>query len=182
MEQISYNNLDKRVLRELSGKDNHLRGLAKELGVNHMSIKRVLNILVGKNIVDFNIEGKNKRFFLKKNIESRAEILSSEIYFHENILLNNFILKDIFEQIIKNRKVKMALLFGSYAKGMEHKRSDIDIYVETNNLNLKKQIENINSNISVKIGKFNKEDLLIKEIIDNHIVIKGFEEYYEKTN
>lgn len=182
MEQIVYNNLDKKILRVLLKKEIHIRGLAKELGVNHMSIKRVLDILAGKNIIDFRMEGKNKKFFLKKNIESRAEILLAEIYFHEEILLNNSILKDIFEQIIKNKKVKMALLFGSYAKGLARKGSDIDIYAETNDLNLKKQIENVNSNINVKIGKFNKEHLLIKEIIKNHVVIKGFEEYYEKTN
>ena len=84
--------------------------------------------------------------------------------------------------MIKNKKIGLALLFGSYAKNTAHNKSDIDLYVETENLGLKKELENLNSKISVKIGKFNRDSLLIKEIIDNHVIIKDFEKYYEKTN
>ena len=38
----------------------------------------------------------------------------------------------------------------------------------------------INSRLSIKIGKYNKDNLLIKEIEKNHVIIKGVEIFYEK--
>ncbi len=75
----------------------------------------------------------------------------------------------------------MAIIFGSYAKELAHKDSDIDIYLETENRKIKKDIENLNSKLSVKIGKYDKNNLLIKEIKKDHIIIKGVEKYYEKN-
>ena len=72
-------------------------------------------------------------------------------------------------------------LFGSYAKESAKQDSDIDVYVETENLTLKKEVSLIDSKINVKIGKYNKSSNLIKEIEKNHAVIKGVEKYYEKT-
>ena len=60
------------------------------------------------------------------------------------------------------------------------KDSDIDIYIETTSQKIKEDVQKIYDLISVKIGKFNPDDLLIKEIIKNHVIIKGGEEYYEK--
>ena len=45
---------------------------------------------------------------------------------------------------------------------------------------VKEDIENINSKINVKIGIFDNDDLLINEIIKNHVIIKGVEKFYEK--
>jgi len=45
---------------------------------------------------------------------------------------------------------------------------------------LKINIESIDSKISVKIGKYNKDSILIKEIEKSHIIIKGVEIFYEK--
>jgi len=74
----------------------------------------------------------------------------------------------------------MIFLFESYAKGTENKNSDIDIYIDSTNQKSKKEIEKIYPNLSIKIGKFNSKDLLIKEIIKNHVIISGGEKYYEK--
>ena len=35
--------------------------------------------------------------------------------------------------------------------------------------------------LSIKIGKYDKSNLLIKEILKNHIIIIGVERYYEKN-
>ena len=75
----------------------------------------------------------------------------------------------------------MAIIFGSYAKGLAHKDSDIDVYIETTNLQLKKDIEQLNTKLSVKIGKYNSTNILIQEIEKNHVIIKGVEQYYEKN-
>jgi len=75
----------------------------------------------------------------------------------------------------------LAIIFGSYAKGLAHKDSDIDVYIETTNLQLKKDIEQLNTKLSVKIGKYNSTNILIQEIEKNHVIIKGVEQYYEKN-
>ena len=74
----------------------------------------------------------------------------------------------------------MIILFGSYAKGLENKNSDIDIYIDSTNIKLKKNLRTIYDDLSFQIRKFNNRDLLIKEIIKNHVIIQGGETFYEK--
>jgi len=76
--------------------------------------------------------------------------------------------------------VDLIILFGSYAKGLEKKDSDIDIYIETKSRNVKKVVEDIHSKINVKIGSFDTKSPLIKEIIKDHVIIKGIEVFYDK--
>ena len=89
-------------------------------------------------------------------------------------------LRNILDKIRKDNRIKLAILFGSYAKGTIDKSSDVDIFIETNDLKIKKDLENFDSKLSVKIGEYNKENNLIKEIERNHVILKGFEEYYDK--
>ena len=90
-------------------------------------------------------------------------------------------LRQIIEKIQVNNKIKLAIIFGSYAKGLAKKTSDVDVYIETQNLGLKKELEMKDSMLSIKIGKYNKSSLLIKEIEKNHVIIKGVEKFYEKS-
>ena len=60
-------------------------------------------------------------------------------------------------------------------------QSDIDLYIETKNEKLKEEIGAINSKLSVKIGKFKLSSFLIREIIKNHVIVKGVERFYEKS-
>jgi predicted nucleotidyltransferase len=182
MEQNGYNFLKSKVLIWISKHPSHIRELALKFKVNHMKIKRLLEELYNRNILDFKFEGKNKKYFLKNNFESRNEILVSELDLQANIIEAFPILREIFEKIVSHEKIKLSILFGSYAKSTPLKSSDIDIYIETSSNGLKDEIEKINSKISVKIGTFNKNSLLMKEIIENHIIIKGFEDYYDKAN
>ena len=62
---------------------------------------------------------------------------------------------------------------------MAKKDSDIDVYIEAKDQKLKREIELINSKINIQIGKYDKDNLLIKEIERNHVILKGAEEFYE---
>lgn len=42
------------------------------------------------------------------------------------------------------------------------------------------ELRNIHDKLSIQIREFDKEDLLIKEIIKNYIILNNAEEYYEK--
>lgn len=174
MSQICYS-----IIKHLHIKENHIRSLSKDIGINQMTISRRIKELEDRNIIDFKMEGKNKVYFIKKSVEANEYLFMME----HNKLLD--FLKDypqfrlVIEKIKDDKRIKMALFFGSYVKGTFGSNSDIDIYIDTNNQEIKKQIQLLDSQLSVKIGEFDINNNLIKEIIDNHIVIKGVERYYE---
>ena len=161
--------------------ENHIRALAKELKTNQTTVARKIKELYKENIVDYKQEGRNKVYFLKKTLETLEFILIMERYKILETLRKYPYLRRIFQQIIQNKKIKLVILFGSYARKTATEKSDIDIFIETQDRGIKEEIENIDSKISVKIGKFNRKNLLIKEIEKNHVIIKGVELYYEKV-
>ena len=169
------------IINELLVNKNHMRGIAKNLNTNHMNVSRRLKELLKENVLDYKEEGKNKKYFLKKTIEARNFIYSAENYKINKLLKRYPDLRKIIEKIQKDKKIKFAILFGSYAKEIAKPRSDIDIYIETTNKEIQKEVEMVDSRLNVKIGKYDKLNLLIKEIEKNHVVIKGIEEYYEKN-
>ncbi|MBU1005417.1 MAG: nucleotidyltransferase domain-containing protein [Nanoarchaeota archaeon] len=178
---MSQNNYIIEIVDHLLKSENHIRGLAKSLDTNQTTIARKVQELYKKNVVDFKQEGKNKVVFLKKTLEAKQYAYLAE----NNKLLKTLgkypYLRRIIEQIRKNEKISLAILFGSYAKGIANKDSDVDVYIDTKDTKIKEEIELIDSKISVKIGRYNNESLLIKEIEKKHAIIKGIEVYYEKN-
>ncbi len=170
------------VVLDLILGNSHLRGIASHLNINHMMVSRRIKDLIKDNVVDFRVEGKNKIFFLKKNIEAKNYIFSAEGYKLNKLLRKYPSLRQIVEKIQADKRIKLAVLFGSYAKGTAREESDVDIYVDTNDKEIKESLSLLNSKLSVKIGKYNKSNLLIKEIEKNKVIIKGIELYYEKNN
>ncbi len=169
------------IMKFLLKKKSHVRKIAKQINTNHMIITRKMQELYKNNVVDFNQEGKNKVFFIKKTAEARGQIIITEQYKLLQTLHKYPILRAIVEKLQNNKKIKLAILFGSYAKNLADKNSDIDMYIETKNRELKKELSLLDSKLNIKIGIYNKENNLIKEIEKDHIIIKGGEEYYEKS-
>ena len=179
MTQIKFN-YEYEVLLYLLKKEMHGRGLAKELKTSLTRVQSILNELRQINVLDYKTEGKNHIYFIKKNLVAKAFILNAENYKLAKTLAKYSILEPIFQDIIEKSQCDLIMLFGSYAKGIPKEGSDIDIYIETRDAKVKEAIKSIDHSISVKIGKFNKEDLLIREIIKNHVIIHGGEIFYEK--
>ena len=179
MSQKNYNTL---IIENLLKSSNHVRGIAEDIGTNQTTVSRKLQELYKENVVDYRYEGKNKVYFLKRSLEAKQYACIAE--FHKAIrIINKYpFMRKIFEQLRKNDNIHLAILFGSYAKGNPARNSDIDIYIEATEPNLKKQAESIDSRIRAKIGKYDKDNILIKEIQKNHVIIKGVEEYYEKNS
>ncbi len=173
-------NLELRIIELLLRSDNHIRGIAKKLNESHSTILRKLNNLKKENAIDSRKEGKNKIFYLKENIVTHSYILQAELQKLTKLLRHNPQLSIIFEEMLKKTDEKLVVLFGSYAKGLAKKDSDIDIYIETKSRSVKKIIEDIHSKINVKIGIFDTKSPLIKEIIKDHVIIRGIEVFYDK--
>jgi len=174
------NNMNLEIIGLLINKKYHVRGLAQALNESHSTILRKLNTLYEQNVIDYKKEGKNKIIFLKNNIISKNYILQTEIYKSNSLIEKYPELMIIIENILKKTDEKLIVIFGSYAKFNAKQNSDIDIFIETKNIKIKKIVENIHSKISVKIGIFDLKSNLIQEIVKNHVIIRGFEEFYEK--
>lgn len=168
------------VILLLLKKEMHQREIAKELKTSLTRVQSVLKELRNINAVDYKEIGKNHVYFIKKNLIFKSLVLNAENYKLIRLLRKHTFLEPLFKEIISKSKDSIILLFGSYAKGTEKKDSDIDIYIDTTSQKIKETAQNIYSSLSIKIGKFNPNDLLIKEIIKNHIIIRGGEEFYEK--
>ncbi len=178
---MSQNNYSIKIVEALLKAENHIRGLAKLLNTNQTTIARKVKELHKENIVDFKKEGKNKIVFLKKSLEAKQYAYLVEIQKVLEIVERYPHLRRSINLIKKNENIMLAIFFGSYAKGSAKKESDVDIYIDTTDKKIKEEVELIDSKISVKIGKYDKNSLLIKEIEKNHIIIKGIEVYYEKN-
>lgn len=174
-------NITNEIVLLLSGNNLHTRALAKELNTNHVTVINKLKSLMVENVVDFKQKGKNKIYFLKKSVEAKNYVIMAELYKLNKMIRIYPTLRKIIEAIKRHSKIKLAILFGSYAKGIAKRDSDIDIFIETRDRNLKKELQLLNSKLSVKIGNYNRANLLIREIEKNHVIIKGVELYYEKA-
>ena len=88
----------------------------------------------------------------------------------------------------------IVLLFGSYAKGIQTKHSDIDICIIINDKEIEQKIEQmirtlplkihlLNFNTNEFIGMLKTTDKNVgKEIIQNNVILKNPENFYELIN
>lgn len=179
---VQNRNIELEIILILIKEESHLREIARAINESHSTVLRKINELLKEKILDYKKEGKNKIFFIKNNLKAKNYVYLAEIYKLNKLLKKHPELSILFEDVKKNFKGGMIILFGSYAKGNEKKNSDIDIYLETTKNKMKNKINEINSRLSIKIGEFDKSSLLIKEIIKNHVIIRGIEDFYERNN
>ncbi len=165
----------------LKNEKNHIRGIAKNLGASHATILRKVNEMLAENIVDSRREGKNRVFYLRKNLNARNYIYMAELYKANKFLSHYPQMSVIMGEVLKATKSGMIIVFGSYARFSSKKGSDIDIFIETKDASLGKRLKLISRKISLKTGVFDTHNLLIREIIKEHIIFRGVEEFYEKT-
>ncbi|PIN94130.1 hypothetical protein COU54_00245 [Candidatus Pacearchaeota archaeon CG10_big_fil_rev_8_21_14_0_10_31_24] len=156
------------------------REIAKNLKISQKTISNILNELEKCHILKYSTEGKNKYYFLNKsNLQLKEIIKLVEINKKIRFLEKNAKLKELFAQL-EIRSNGMCLIFGSYASGKQHAKSDLDIFVIGNIINVKdlEELYGIKINIvKSERKKFDKKEVFIKEIIKNHIILKGVEDY-----
>ena len=172
-----------KILEEFTkDKDNRIygRAIAQKYNLNQKTISNILNNLEKQGILKFKREGKNKYYFLNKNNSEIKEIVQL-VEINKKIIFtkNQIKFKGLFENLEKKTK-GILIIFGSYAKGIEKKDSDLDLFIIGEIENIKKLEDSFGIDINIvkiKQNKFNKNELFIKEIMENHIVLKGVEEF-----
>ncbi|MFW5977103.1 MAG: nucleotidyltransferase domain-containing protein [Candidatus Nanoarchaeia archaeon] len=168
---------DFEIIIALQHTKKHIRQLAQELDLPPSTISRILMRLEEENVVDFTRQGKNKIYFLKHTLEAKQYILFSEHYKFLQAIQEPR-LRRICKKLQEITNGELIILFGSFANNTQKTKSDIDIYVETQESNLRSQLQSIDQRLSIQIGFFEKSSALAQEIIKNHVVIQNVERFY----
>jgi predicted nucleotidyltransferase len=173
--------MDSEIVLELSREKAHVRELARRLGESHTTVMRRANWLLKENVIGYKTDGRNKVFFLKDNLGARSHAYAAEKHKLLKLLSRYPRLGVILEGLLKKVPNGTVVLFGSYAKFCAKEGSDIDIYIDTQDPSAKRRAEEAYSGIRAKIGRFDPDSLLIREIVKNHVILRGTEEFYEKA-
>jgi len=174
------NNIEFDIILLLLGEDAHIRGTAKKLDVPHSTVLRALKRLYDEGVLDFRQEGRNKTYFIRRNLQARSYVFNAERYKQLLLFKKYPWLGVVSEDILKKADGRIVAIFGSYASLSAGKDSDVDVFVETDKRRVKEAVEAVHSRISVKIGELDTSSQLVREIVRNHVILQGVEEFYGK--
>lgn len=168
--------------------------IAKILSEHYSFVHKITNKLIKDKIILKEKIGKSHICSLNiQNEKTIALIILSEIERKEKFFNSNKELKLIFDDFVKSVKSKISvesiILFGSYAKGIQTQKSDIDLLIISDKKN---KVDRCARDIYAKYGKEinavimtsndfrgQKNKPLIKEIINNHCIIVGTNKFIE---
>ena len=184
------NNTELSILEEFVG-DYKLRltgsHLAKKKKLNQKTVSNYLKKLEEQNFLKSITEGKNRLYSL--NLQDEQLIVNfisaienaRTIYFYKKHPL----IKEIIAKSLPGIK-GIAMIFGSYAKGIENKESDLDIFIvgSADQKEIDKIADMYNVEINIKncsLPAFKKylgeKDPLVEEVIKSHIIIQNAQEF-----
>lgn len=181
-----------KYLIENKEKELNINLISKNLSIDYKNLYLSIKKIEKKEIIKIENFGKSKR--IKLNLEINPEIFEAE-NLRKNELLKN---KNLFVMLneIKNNLYSnffILLLYGSYAKNKQTKKSDIDlifIVPNKNEENLDIEIKKIIKSIPLPIHylvfsenqfleMLNNNELNVgKEAFNNNIILHGIENYY----
>lgn len=147
------------------GKEFHLRELSREIGITPIYVKKELVNLEELNLVLSSKRGNLNLFQINKNSPLFSELKS--------IFLKTEFLNEIIKKSIKRLKIDFAFIYGSFAKGVESKESDIDLFVvgRLDEDELVKVVQRIEKKIGREVNYilWNK-DLFLKRARKHHLL------------
>ncbi len=164
----------------------YVREVAVKAKVSSRTAHLVLKDLEEIGVLSSKVRGKIKLYSLTETRVATEYLLLAERYKKIQILQKKIVLAEILEKVIKISDGPL-ILFGSYAKGLEKKESDIDLLVlgsyDREKLRSVESLFNIEINIKkytlgIFASKFKIDHLLI-EVMKAHIFISGAEEILE---
>ena len=165
-------------------REYYIREVQKLLKISPRTSQLILNDLENKGILESKTKGKIKAYTIKRNSLSQRYIIFCEQYKAIAFLEKKLIIKEIIEKI--NPFIEgIGIVFGSYAKDIAKKDSDLDIFVigKYNKEKIKKVSKTYSIEISIKcypLKTFEKNlanDILLKEILKNHIIFLNVEQF-----
>jgi predicted nucleotidyltransferase len=168
----------------------HLREIARNIQTDTKTVGIHLNRLENNNILRSTTKGRNKEYQLNlDNPATKYYIIISETYTTITTLETNYLIKKITSEITDKIEGTI-ILYGSHAKDEATPESDIDLLVITekniDNQTITETTKTTGKEINVKTTNrtlfqegLKENDPLIKEITQNHIVLKGIDNLVE---
>lgn len=158
-------------------KEYHIREVAKLLTLSPRSAQLMLADFENKGVLQSKTRGKIKAYSLRDTEMAKEYLILVEQYKLLTFLEEHPLIKEIVAKIQEHIK-GIGVIFGSYAKGLEKKSSDLDIFIagEYNGEEVKKISKTYGLDLNVKqypLKEFKKairEDILIKEVLENHVI------------
>lgn len=167
--------------------------IVKKTKITRPRTLRALRSLAKCGILTISKEA-NVKYYLLAKIQNTYAILSLiEYNKSSNFLEKNKTLKRALEMLAKTYKDYLVLaIFGSYAKGYAAKNSDVDLLMIKESFS-NREIKNIEDIIDIingrtglkispylmKLGELKIKNKLVKEVIENHILISGGELFFK---
>ena len=167
-------------------REYYVREVEKLLKISPRTAQLILEDLEDKGIIESKTKGKIKAFKLNPSEFTKRYLVFVEQYKAIAFLEKKLLIKEIIEKITPNIK-GIGILFGSYVKELEKEGSDLDIFVagSYNNDEIKRVSKNLGIEISIKcypLKTFEKnltKDILLKEVLKNHIVFLNVEQFIQ---
>ncbi len=165
-------------------REYYVREVEKLLKISPRTAQLILEDLEDKGIIESKTKGKIKTFKLNSSEFTQRYLAFVEQYKAIAFLEKKLLIKEIIEKIIPHIK-GTGIIFGSYVKGLEKEGSDLDIFItgSYNNDEIKRVSKNLGIEISIKcypLKTFEKnrtKDILLKEVLKNHIVFLNVEQF-----
>ncbi len=171
-----------------------IREIAQRIGADYKITHIATQRLLGKRILLSKVVGKSVL------CELDCSCFCFEIYRAENErreeLLRNSDVKQVFKEVMSKVRSNffIFLIFGSYAKKRQIKSSDLDIMFVSNENGFEKRVDELMSLLPIKTHalvfsekefvrmKDSKKSNVVKEAIENNVLLYGIENYYRLKN
>lgn len=185
------NNMDLKILSLFTKgyeKEYYIREVEKLLEVSSRTALVTLAKLGKKGILESRTKGKIKSYTIKKSTISREFFLLTEQYKKIEFLEKNHLVKEVLEKADEFLQ-GIVIVFGSYAKGTQKEDSDLDLFIvgacDEKKIREAGNTYGLDINIrSYPMAIFETEihdDLLLKEVAENHIIIKDAEGFVRRV-
>jgi len=159
------------------GEGYYIRQLEKILDKPVSNIQKELAKLEKINLLSSSIEGNQKRYIIKKDFPLYDEL--------RNIFIKTTGLSDIIkDELLKEKEIELAFIYGSFASGDEISQSDVDLMIVGNisDLSINKSIKKIEEKIGRVVNysiysrkeiedRINNNDNFIKTVLEGQIII-----------
>lgn len=187
---IKVNDIDFRVLSLFTkgyNKEFYIREVEKLLGVSSRTALVTLDKLEKRGILESKTRGKIKVYTIKKSGISKEYFIFTEQYKKIHFLEKHHLIKEILEKL-DDVFEGVVVLFGSHAKGTQREDSDLDLFIvgKHDEKKIKAVGRKYGIEINIKSYPMNifekeiSEDILLKEVAENHILINDAEGFVKR--
>ena len=163
-------------------KEYYIREVTRKLKVSPRTALITLAKLEKRGILESKTKGRIKFYSIRKSGLSREFMVLTEQYKKIRFLEKNPLIREVLEKTDGFMK-GIVIVFGTYAKGTQKEDSDLDLFIagrhderRIKHFGKKYGIEVNVKNYPLKI--FEKgigEDVLLREIAENHVIIRDAE-------